>query len=73
MGPYDTRIHEIVTIPDGKWQQYEGPQMGSKQHLFVCPSSLLNQFNFIKFNYMHLQDTHLPAFKKLLGKDTENW
>ncbi len=22
-----TRIHEIVTIPDGKWQLYEGPQM----------------------------------------------
>ena len=23
-----TWIHEIATIPDGIWQQYEGPQMG---------------------------------------------
>ncbi len=26
-GPY-SRIHKTVTIPDGKWQQYEGPPMG---------------------------------------------
>ncbi len=25
---HDTRIHETSTIPDGNWQQYEGPQMG---------------------------------------------
>ncbi len=25
---YVTWIHEIATIPDGIWQQYEGPQMG---------------------------------------------
>ena len=24
---YTTRIHEIATIPDGKWQQSEGSQM----------------------------------------------
>ncbi len=24
---YITRIHEIATIPDGKWQQSEGSQM----------------------------------------------
>ncbi len=24
-----TRIHETATIPDGIWQQYEGPQMGT--------------------------------------------
>ena len=23
-----TWIHEIETIPDGIWQQYEGPQIG---------------------------------------------